>query len=1303
MASGQDYKKQDPNGTRFDFHGINTVSPADAMPRGKFPFAQNIRRYLHNQIAGRATQAAALYTVASALHSLRRMNDTTALGPGSGYVLISGAATKLYANGTQVASGLSGNKLSLIPFRPNASPQPWMYCSDSALVVTLTASGFVCSGMVKVRSDGLTYKTGIMEPQQAPSVTAANAVTNGSVSVPFSTKPWSVAGGQNPSYPYTATGGTSPVVIAVAAGSTIQLTASGTINTSYASGAAPGDLPPSNGQGTNYPGANVPGSFCNVLMGAFTDGSGNVVTPSTGSGPVTIGNGPITLLVPTGATQLQLGIDDVNYGSGSGSLTVSYTITTQAVASNVSILGNLTAYLWGDSPTSGPVAAYIWNNPSDPTASANPRSISTAAATQTGNSFLFDSPTTGNQNTAAQWSTLDNTGTVTGVVPLFTSPLTGSPTNNFANWNMCLTGTLFIPAAGTYTFTITSKDNVMWGIGGAATWSGKGSLRGALSQSMTVVNKLALLPSPAINGTGTATTTSVAVTFPAAGNYSIELDYDYWYHSGRTLSLTVAQPDGTSVIAPLPNTVLQNTQYRFRYRSTLTGARSNPSPASAQNQNPVKNSSVTPTYSPDPQVDVVDYFRLDSALENYTYVGTGPNTTPATAFNDSSIDTDISGNEILEYDLFEPFPSIDLPAKGVVNVVGSTVTWVSGTQFNTRWLGGTIIKIAGVPYTLYNRPTSATSMTVQNAGNGTNLSYEIPEPILAAQPSPSTWGPTEDGGFNFGLDPNNPGDVVWCNGNDPDTAADTNRRTLTSPSEPLMNGDISEGIPFVFSTERCWLMYPTFTSAAATVTGTQGSPFNPVLSGMTRGLYIRKCLAVSGGGLIFFRAKDGICVSQGGGTETSITDEDLFNLFTHEGVVPAPVTLGGFTLYPPDDTLPELQSLECANGYLYYDYQGTDGNPHTLVYDIAAKGWVSDVYQFPVTVHSLEEGKVNQTLVGCSDGTIRPLSGTGTETATCVLLTPAENGGEARADKNLGDIFVKAAPAASGAITVAPYSGRYATALAGMSPTSLTGTGASKKFILDFNPDPAELDDIELAFSWPAGKGTTLELWQPTWTDLPDTIQDRATDWTDCGTPGAKLIQGLMLEANTFNVSKSFQVQSSDDLSLHTPDQVPVTFNGQSVKALTFSTPFVAHSVRLVASDSVNWQQFGVKFIFVPYPELVPVFQTEFTSHGSVGWNTIGELTLSHVSTADLTVTLQFDQWPTITLTIPNSGGVQLKGPRMPVPDNKFKLVSYRVTSSQPFRLFKEQCEIKLGMWGRADAYRVVNPFGGPSDDSAVV
>jgi hypothetical protein len=150
--------EREKGGVDLDFKGINIAAPLDRMPANKFPYAQNVRRYLQGGILARALESAALFTLPSAPYSIRRLNDSTPDGPSSGYALIVGAGGKLYLNGLQEDAGYSGNPLSLASFRPNASPQPWMYVSDSVK-------------MSKIRSDGTIYKQGIMEPQLAPTVT----------------------------------------------------------------------------------------------------------------------------------------------------------------------------------------------------------------------------------------------------------------------------------------------------------------------------------------------------------------------------------------------------------------------------------------------------------------------------------------------------------------------------------------------------------------------------------------------------------------------------------------------------------------------------------------------------------------------------------------------------------------------------------------------------------------------------------------------------------------------------------------------------------------------------------------------------------------------------------------------------------------------------------------------------------------------------------------------------------------------------------------------------------------------------
>jgi hypothetical protein len=1009
--SKQPYQR-DPNAVRLDFHGMDTVHPPDMMRPGKFPYAQNVRAYLRDSVTSRATQDSSVLSLSAPIHSLRRLNDSTPAGPAAGFILVAGAGSNLYAGSTTpVDTGLSGDPVSLVPFRPNASVQPWMYVGDSVK-------------MDKIRSDGTRFKTGIAEPQVAPTITAV-------------------------------------------------------------------------------PAANL-----------------------------------------------------------------------------VSLIGAVTVSVWGDSPHSGPVGNYIWKNASDPAGSGPIRSSTAPTLVTDGNSLLFDT-TPGNQNNPVLWTqfqtfngVVDTVGTavnwvsgdqfgglagggviiiqsnvftiltvnsnisitltssagtqsdvtyqaaaVSGTKPLFQPAL---ESEGYADFNCAIEATLFIPVAGTYTLSLLSKDEALWGIGGrangTASWpppSG-GDTLSVMGQHVTALNGYPLIPRlVTLDGGGQTDTASIPVTFSAAGNYPLEIDWDYWHHSGRTLKIQVNGQD----IPPIPQSVITQAQYRYRYRGSQTGAKSNPSPASPEQSLSVLANTLTPSPSPDPQVDKIDFFRLDLGLQNYTYVGTGPNA--AVPFSDTLLDVDVAANPILEFDNYEPFPSIDLPRSGVVDASGGVVTWVSGDKFNVRWLPGTIIIVGTVAYTLDKRPTSDTTLTAVNVEivggfsvtvpvpDGTNLPYEIAEPDLAAQPLPYIWGPTDNIPFVGGVgDPLRPGTWYWCKGNDPDSAPQTNQLELTSPSEPLQNGCIVNGVHLIFSTERAFLALPNFFNSLATVQGTVGSTWTIQESISTRGLYIARALAVDGGGNVFFRAKDGVYISPSGQGCKSITDDDLYNLFPHEGMIPQPVTRGGFTVYPPDDT--QSQKMEVANGYLYYDYfdatltvktpvtaniqslqilqvgggtaeviivtdtkwsqanigetatlngmtnrpdlnglhlvvqsisdtgfagtflsptpdygpaveTGTvtglnlyTGTPRTLVYDIAARGWLVDAYESLVTVHRLEEGAgVNGTLVGCLDGTIRPLNNTGQEIATATVVMPSFNAGDTRAQKHFGDLYIEAGPQGS--------------------------------------------------------------------------------------------------------------------------------------------------------------------------------------------------------------------------------------------------------------------------------------------------
>jgi len=270
-----------------------------------------------------------------------------------------------------------------------------------------------------------------------------------------------------------------------------------------------------------------------------------------------------------------------------------------------------------------------------------------------------------------------------------------------------------------------------------------------------------------------------------------------------------------------------------------------------------------------------------------------------------------------------------------------------------------------------------------------------------------------------------------------------------------------------------------------------------------------------------------------------------------------------------------------------------------------------------------------------------------------------------------------------------------------------TTTEGRHAIVLDFNQgDGLYARDLGTVFSWPlipvgGGPKTVLYVWQPSIIPMPEGIYGRATDWIDGGTPGDKFIQGIQIEADSFNVAKTPILQSSDDLSFHTLLEAPVVFNKQSIRSFSCA-PFVAHSARVISTDGIEWRVWQTKLVFEPWPASCLNWQTELTSLGLTGWGHVREMNIAHVSTADLVLVLTFDAWPTITLPITNSSGQQAKV-KVTLPVNKFKLMGLQISSTRPFRLFAQDLELKCKQWGTTGSYQILKPFGGPSRAGAVV
>jgi hypothetical protein len=1306
------------DGLRFELKGgLNTVKSPDLLAPGEFAYLQNVRAYLQGRITGRALAGPALAVFPAPPNTILRMNDTTPSGPVSGYVRIIGAAGVMYVNnsGGQVASGLSGNPMIILPNQPDQSVQPWAYVADPSQAVTISATGQACTGMVKVRSDGLTRKTGIKEPQVPPLVTVNTVSVSEYLTLPANTPPWTNIGGANADYNYSGTDVQPPYptkILTPIAGATVTLTVTGTA-TVNGSSHAPGDAGPTT---TGYPGAFI--TTPKIVVYAFTDASGNVIAQSgvVGDPPVlgNVGAGAV-LTVPQGAAQLQIGIDSQggHFSSNSGSYLVLAVVSTASIPLATATVGNVTAYIWGDSPHSGPVASYVWKNPND-SGTGIARAIGTAQVTSVNNSLIIDS-TPEDGTVPSLWSTLNPAGATIGSINLFSPAL---ESDGYQDFNACIVGSLYFPAAGTYAVQFKNKDQVMFGMGGGVTGQG-GKVFGAVGQTITVANGYPLLFVSAANGSGGQVTTNFNIRVPGPGVYPFEIDWDYWYHSGKSMIVNIAPTPGAGVLTvpPLPYGVRTGVQYWNKYRAAETGAPSNPGPASPIQITPVLANLITSPFSIDPQVTKVDYYRQDDTLANPTYVATGPNDGLGGTINGVVYNTPVqdvlsslvaSENPIMATDDFEPFPSIDTPKSGFVSIIDGVINWVSGDKFNTRWLPGTEIQV-GFPtqtaYVLTARPISTTQIVIAGIYdtiglNQTGVPYNIAQPILAQQPLPSMWGPDAYGFFHACGDPNQPGAYVWTKAYNPDSAPQTNRLLVASASEMLMGGELVNGISMVFSSQRAWLMYPNFADAQATSEGIVGNQWNPILAIATRGLYIRNCLVAIGGKRIAFRAYDGISITTGGG-ETSLTDERLYNLFPHENFTPTPVNIGGFTIYPPNDSLP--QALRYQAGYIYFDYYNISGQPCTLVYDEAAKGWSVDVGQLNFTCHASEYGVgVRDTAVGCLDGSLRVLQSGGTEVCTSVVLTGAQNNGDARSNKSIGDIFIKAL--VGNPVSVNIWANRFVTQLAGYTNAVLAASPTLKNYIVDWSSgQPPQVTDIAIALSWLTGGVGYLDLWQPTFISQAETIQGQTSDFTDCGMVGNKLIQGLHLELNTFGSLKTFQIQRSDDYSLFTPIECPVS-TLRHILGFTFNPPFLANMVRRVSTDGVPWQAgpnegWVLQYLFQPYPDSSKVWIAEATSFGKLGYQHCYQVNLAYIATAPVVVTLTTDQG-TVSQTFPATNTPSLVPAKilMKMPFMKWKTCEFSAESGSPFYLWKDLCEMWVKQWGSDGPYSPEKPFGGDSN-----
>jgi hypothetical protein len=467
-------------------------------------------------------------------------------------------------------------------------------------------------------------------------------------------------------------------------------------------------------------------------------------------------------------------------------------------------------------------------------------------------------------------------------------------------------------------------------------------------------------------------------------------------------------------------------RYRVRPRSKVTGAKGNPSPEMRYgviaHRQPVQVNLPSAAY--DTQIDTWDMFRFGGSVTSWRYIGSISST--KTSFQDDYSDEAAQAGDALEFDNLEPWPSIDFPLNATASTVVGTIAVVTipSPTLVLRYLPGNLVNLGGQStYTLRSRPTNISgddylfefvecTAGFNQGAISDNGQTNIYEPAIARQFLPYMWGPDVNGTVFAVGDPLRPGTLYFSKGNNPDSAPDAFNQELVTPSEPLMGGLVLDGLSFVSSTERWWALYPQPTNPL--------QRYNPVQQPIPRGL-AAPFGCCTDGSQIFFWAKDGIW-STGKG---SLTDEDLYNLFPHDGVPGQSQTYGppalAHTVLPPDYSRAGTFRLTYCNYYLYATYQDANGIYNTLVLDTRRNAWCVDLYGTQVCRFYHPEQQAGTLLTNSTrypelqmadiQGRVSiqtPLSNDLDGGIQVLLATFEDPSGDLRAPKQWGDVFVDA-------------------------------------------------------------------------------------------------------------------------------------------------------------------------------------------------------------------------------------------------------------------------------------------------------
>jgi hypothetical protein len=715
---------------------------------------------------------------------------------------------------------------------------------------------------------------------------------------------------------------------------------------------------------------------------------------------------------------------------------------------------------------------------------------------------------------------------------------------------------------------------------------------------------------------------------------------------------------------------------------------------------------------PDANIDYPTSYKIDVArfggtLNTFRIIGSIDN--DGSIYIDTSSDKLVADNPIAGrfdnqgdtdavFNFYKPFAILDTDKRGTCDVIGTKWIWKTGDKLNVTYPRGTQIVINGKANKFYSSPLTDSLVELENdMGALTDVKFELISPLLTGQPLPVIFGPFGEGNFGliiFGIgDRKNAGTLYWLDGNSPDTQSDLNSLEVTSPSEPLVSGVMYDGYGIVYTTRRSFTILPTFTES--------GFSFIARENANSRGLFSRNTIVV-GGDYIYFLSEnaDGIYKVQGGGNPQLVTGSVIDNFFYNNGKAPSAITLiDGTVINPPDFTDEDNLRLYVIKDHLYFRFKDTAGKQRCLVFDIHKDILLSyDAYPSDIVDAFYFEEKESsaEVLVGILNGVGRfSDAGTYEDAIEAKIIPFSFDGGDSRVLKTFDEFSLSAEPGLANGFNYKHwYDDGESSSNLGVVPN---GPAKRTFFILDDIPKLAR--NITTAFSWLLKEKARLYEQRISFIVEAEKIVDRTTSVENAGGIGAKLWQGVVIEANTFGQDKTLKYINDRNVEVAA---IVINHAGRQTISYSFPQSFISHNIRRTSNDNKEWIPYVEAYIYDEEPEAGAIWEGEFNTGDLTGLLIIKRFAIAYRATTEVHFRITSADDTYNIYTLPTTNGEWNKV-FMFAKAQKSEGFKYLFSSNNDLRIYKKDCEVWIKSTNDIPGFVRMNPFGGISRVSEIL